>query len=409
MNIIENIYSAIFNIFSNKMRTFLTMLGIIIGVSSVITITSLGDGFKNGIQKNFEILNSKALQIMVNWGAELTPKDKIYEDDVKALKELDIIKYSSGYNSTSAGVKMKNPEDEKNIAVIASEPEFAYMQKNFFTLKYGRTFTERENEIKSKVCLIDEKLAFDVFGRKNVVGQEINLYINNMDYKFNIIGVTDGEINSFMGSMIQIPLGTYLDIFNTKEISMIYAELKDTSNIARDKNQISRVLAARHNTTDDKYMALSNLEQVKQVDKVINLFTIFIGVVAGISLLVGGIGVMNIMLVTVTERTREIGIRKSLGATEKDIKTQFLIESMFMCALGGLIGIAVGYIVSIIMGKVLGGYFEQIMGIKNIVPQLSMIVAFGAMIISTIVGVIFGVYPAGKAAKLNPIEALRYE
>lgn len=409
MNIFENISSAISNVFSNKMRTFLTMIGIIIGVSSVITITSLGNGFKATIQKNFEILNSKALQVMVNWGAELTPKDKIYASDVESIKELDCIKYAAGYMSTNLAITLKNPEEEKTISNIACDPEFSYMQKNFFDLKYGRTFTDRENETKAKVCLIDEGIALDVFGRRDVVGEQVNLYINGKDYKFTVIGVTNVETNSFMGSIMVTPLNTILDIYDTKEITMVYAELKNTENVTKDKNEIVRVLASNHNTTDDKYMALANLEQVEQIEGVINIFTLFIGFVAGISLLVGGIGVMNIMLVTVTERTKEIGIRKSLGATDSNIKTQFLIESIFICLLGGIIGIVVGYILSLVFGNVLSEFFVQATGMKTMPPQISLTVSIFAMLTSTVVGVIFGVYPAGKAAKLNPIEALRYE
>ncbi|WP_317366463.1 ABC transporter permease [uncultured Tyzzerella sp.] len=409
MNIFENISAAISSVFSNKMRTFLTMIGIIIGVSSVITITALGKGFENTISTTFEILNSKAIQIMKNWGSGLTAKDKIFLEDSDNIKKHPNVKSSSAYFSSRASITLKNPDEEKALSIFGSEVEFSNMQKNFFRIKYGRVFTEKEDDIKAKVCIIDENIAMEVFGRKDVVGERVNLFINNKDYDFEVVGVTSGENAVMMGSIISMPINTILDIHQTEEIDMLYVELHDTENLTRSKNEIIRMLASNHNTTDDKYMALSNMEQVEIIEKVINMFTMFIGFVAGISLLVGGIGVMNIMLVTVTERTKEIGIRKSLGATNRNIKTQFLIESMFICALGGIIGILFGYVVSMTLGHYLNVFFTVNTGMEMKPPELSITVAIGAMIISTIVGVIFGVYPAGKAAKLDPIECLRYE
>ena len=409
MNIFENISAAISSVFSNKMRTFLTMIGIIIGVSSVITITALGKGFENTISSTFEILNSKAMQIMKNWGAGLTAKDKILLEDSENIKKHPNVKYSSAYLTLRGSITLKNPDEEEVLSMFGSEVEFSHMQKNFFRIKYGRVFTEKEDDIKAKVCIIDEDIAMKVFGRKDVVGEKVNLFINNKDYDFEVVGVTSAENAAMMSSIISMPINTALDISESEEVDMLYVELNDTENLTRSKNEIVRMLAANHNTTDDKYMAVSNIEQVKTIEQVINMFTIFIGFVAGISLLVGGIGVMNIMLVTVTERTKEIGIRKSLGATNSNIKTQFLIESMFICALGGIIGILLGYFVSVILGDSLNVFFTASTGMEMKPPVLSITVAIGAMLISTIVGVIFGVYPASKAAKLDPIECLRYE
>ena len=411
MKFFENISAAISSVFSNKMRTFLTMIGIIIGVSSVITITSLGGGLQKTISKNLEILNAKALQITLNFAkqSELRAKDKIFIDDIDKIKEHPNVRYVSGYKGFLGNVTLKNPDEKRFVSMFGSNLEFSYMQKNFFELKYGRVFTEQENDLKNKVAIIDEKLAVDVFGRRDVVGEEININIDSKDYKFKVIGVTDGKDVELTGSTIIVPINTALDIYKSKVIDLVYVELKDTSNLTRMKNELVRIISAAHNTTDDKYTILSNTEQIKVIQNVINMFTAFIGFVAGISLLVGGIGVMNIMLVTVTERTREIGVRKSLGATNRNIKTQFLIESMFICVLGGIIGIVIGYISSIVIGNALKGFFTAQTGMKVEPPFLSLTVAIGTMIISTITGVIFGVYPAGKAAKLDPIEALRYE
>ncbi len=409
MSIFENIAAAISSVFSNKMRTFLTMLGIIIGVSSVITITAIGKGFEKSISSAFEILNSKAMQVIVNWGADLTSKDKIFIDDVEKIKEHPNVKYASGYLNFNATVELKNPNEKGKVSAFGSHTEFAKMQQNFFQLKYGRLFTEQENNINAKVCIIDEKLAMDIFGRRDVVDEEINVTIDGKEYQFKVVGVTDGKNADLMGHTMPIPINTALDIMDTEELNMLYVEAEDTTNLKRTQNEIIRILSATHNTTDDKYLAMSNMEAVDMINKVIKMFTLFISFVAGISLFVGGIGVMNIMLVTVTERTREIGIRKSLGATDSNIKTQFLIESMFICALGGIIGIIIGYGVAITLGGVLNSFFQQNTGMEMHPPVLSIAVAIGSVLVSTIVGVVFGVYPAGKAAKLDPIEALRYE
>ena len=409
MNIFENIRSSISSVFSNKMRTFLTTIGIIIGVSSVIIITALGNGFEATISKTFEIFNSKGVQIVPNYFSDLSSIGKLEKSDVENLKKNSGIKYVSGYSSTQASLTLKNPNEEKVYSLFASDPDFALIQKNFFDMKYGRVFTDKENELGAKVVIIDEKMALDIFGRTDVLGEKINIYINGKDFKFEVIGVTKVSKNSFTISNIIIPLGTYSEIFNTQNIEMLYAEVFDTNNLKNTQREIIRIIAANHNTEDNKYITVSNMEQVEAIQNVVRTFNIFLGFVAGISLLVGGIGVMNIMLVTVTERTREIGIRKSLGATNNNIRVQFLIESIILCALGGGIGLISGYIGSEFWGIVLGKMVENASGIKPEPPFLSLNVAFGAMIISSLVGIIFGVYPAGKAAKLDPIEALRYE
>ncbi len=406
MNIFENINSAISSVFANKIRTLLTAIGIIIGVSSVIIITSIGSGFEKTMAKEFEILNSGALQIYPSFweGSDINLNLK----DISNIREHKNVKYVSGYDSARVSLRLKNPGEEKVYQVIASEPQFAIMQKNFFEMKYGRVFSEKENENKAKVAIIDEDIALDVFGRKDVLDEEVNFYINGNDYKFKIIGVTSVGKNNFGASSIKIPLNTLLEIYNKETFEMLYVELSNTENIKVSQRELLRIISSNHNTTDDKYMSMSNLEQINSVKKVINTFTMFVGFVAGISLLVGGIGVMNIMLVTVTERTREIGIRKSLGATSGNIKLQFLIESMFLCSLGGIIGILFGYFGGKITGNILAK-FVTLPGMTLGSPVFSWTIALGSMIISIAIGVIFGVYPAGKAAKLDPIEALRYE
>lgn len=410
MNIFETISSAFNSVFSNKMRTFLTMIGIIIGVASVIIITSLGNGMKGTIEQNFEMLNAKALQIMPNWSSnDLTSKDVVTLNDSETIRGHSEVKYASAVVQGVGKVKLKNPSEEEFTSIVGTEVDFSYMQKNYFDLVYGRVYTQREDDIKAKVCVIDENLAFKIFGRRDVTGEIISLNLQGKDYDFEVVGVTKVLPTSFMMTQILMPAKTYLEILDKEEAGTLYIEVYDTDKMDIVKSELTRMIAANNNTTDRNYLALANLEQLDMIMDVIDIFTIFISFVAGLSLLVAGVGVMNIMLVTVTERTREIGIRKSIGATEFDIKLQFMIEAMLICSLGGVIGIGLGYVSSNVISSILRGIIEELTGMSALPPELSMPVAIGAMLISTVIGVVFGVYPASKASKLNPIEALRFE
>lgn len=410
MNIFETISSAFNSVFSNKMRTFLTMIGIIIGVASVIIITSLGNGMKGTIEQNFEMLNAKALQIMPNWSSnDLTSKDVVTLNDSETIRGHSEVKYASAVVQGVGKVKLKNPSEEEFTSIVGTEVDFSYMQKNYFDLVYGRVYTQREDDIKAKVCVIDENLAFKIFGRRDVTGEIISLNLQGKDYDFEVVGVTKVLPTSFMMTQILMPAKTYLEILDKEEAGTLYIEVYDTDKMDIVKSELTRMIAANNNTTDRNYLALANLEQLDMIMDVIDIFTIFISFVAGLSLLVAGVGVMNIMLVTVTERTREIGIRKSIGATEFDIKLQFMIEAMLICSLGGVIGIGLGYVSSNVISSILRGIIEELTGMSALPPELSMPVAIGAMLISTVIGVVFWVYPASKASKLNPIEALRFE
>lgn len=407
MSFIESMISAISSILSNKMRTLLTMVGIVIGVSSVSAITSVGNGFQKSVSKEFANLNSSSVQIYKSF-FEQDVTLNITRADVEKVKTLDDVTGASGYSYDRGLVRLKNPKEEKGYSILAVDPEFAEIDKKQFNIKYGRNFDDRENDNKLKVAVIGEKIAKDVFGRTDVINEEISVYLNDNYYTFKVVGVTRKSTSAYDEESVKIPLNTYLEIFNKPTFDSVYIQTDDIKKLDKVKRSAMRAIAINHKTTDDKYYAFSNLEIIKETQKGIKTFTLFISFVAAISLIVGGIGVMNIMLVTVTERTREIGIRKSLGASENDIKYQFLIESMVICSIGGIIGLVLGYIGGNVVFNVIKRFLPPL-GIELGKAEFSLTTSLGAMIVSILIGVLFGVYPAVKAAKLEPTEAFRYE
>jgi putative ABC transport system permease protein len=403
MNLFENIKMAIDSILSNKMRSFLTMLGIIIGISSVISIVSLGVGGQNTITGEFEKIGVSTIRITVK-SAEAETSDYITYKDIKQLKEkIGYIKYAAPITYQTG---IASSEKKSRTAMLYGTNEDIHYIDNV-ELLYGRFFNNIEFEEGRAVIVIDETAAKSFFGTSDVVGETINVGSNTSTKKAKIIGVTKSQLEMFSNMMdeempviIYLP-ATYLDILYSRQskISELYimADSKDNTEAAGILAQ--NMLINRHGNRDrDVYKVESLMKQLEQINTIVGIFTAFIAAVAAISLLVGGVGVMNIMLVSVTERTREIGIRKAIGAKTSNIMFQFLTESVIISCIGGIIGLIFG-----IGGAYLLG---QLAGITpSVTPQIVIIsIAF-----SSVVGIFFGIYPARKAAKLDPIDALRYE
>ncbi len=406
MNIIENFKSAIFNILSSKMRTFLTTLGIIIGITSVIIITSIGKGFENDIKKTFSSIDTGTLELVIMSNKKIIDKEKFTLKDVEDLKKVENIKFISPIQTSNVSLKLRD-QSQTESAILSGINEDGKGLKTL-NMKYGRFLDKKDIQAKAKVCVIDNQLAKKIFGRENVVGEKISVetvYGKIKKIDLEIIGVNEIEEKEFYSPEIYYPIRTAFEFLdNNQELfQSISLKIEDKNLLKQTEKIIKKLLNSNHNNKEDIYRLNGNLDLANSMSGTIKIVTTFIGLVAGISLLVGGIGVMNIMLVTVTERTKEIGIRKSLGATNFNIKMQFLIEAITVSLLGGIMGITFGYIGSFIAGKVIAT-----MG-SNIKPEVSIPVVLGEVIISSIIGIIFGVYPASKAAKLDPIEALRYE
>ncbi|MDO4301845.1 MAG: ABC transporter permease [Clostridia bacterium] len=410
MNIIEQITSAFTNVFSNKMRTFLTMLGIIIGISSVIMITSIGIGIKSMMDSEFDKLGSNLIVIYLkSWMNNVKDKDYLTDEDLELIKNHPNIEYAAPYISTSAEVDLRN-QSKLYCSITGTTKE--YKNQGNFELKYGRFLNDADNIGGTKAAVISEWMAKAMFGYTNVTGKTFKVDFDDYSDTLTIVGVLKsneddmGFVSTYSSGEIFMPIKKVYDYKDEDDkdiIDNIYAGVKDTSKLTQTNKEILRLLEVKHNNSD-YYAIESYMDQVKLITKVINGITAFIGFVAAISLLVGGIGVMNIMLVTVTERTREIGIRKSLGATNSNIRTQFLIEAVILSLTGGIIGVIIGYLSSIGIGLIISAAADI-----QFTPVLSIFIITLVVIISSSIGIIFGVYPAAKAAKLDPIEALRYE
>lgn len=400
MNLIENIKMAIESIKSNKMRSFLTMLGIVIGISSVIMIVAVGDGGKANIMSSFENIGMSTITLSTN-SKNAVAGDDITLADCEALREkVPNVRYVSPMYQGQGTLTF---EEENMFAVIAAGSEELPAISNIEIIA-GRSLNKDDYLGARKVVLIDDYSCEKIFGTINVVGMDVNIKLRQSSNKFRIIGVYKNEMGNFtfdgMPAVLYAPITTTFNALGVSpRVDMVYIMGAEDDNAANVGANAINILEARHsNRGRDAYKAQDMLQQVNQINSVIGIFQSFIAAVAAISLLVGGIGVMNIMLVAVTERTREIGIRKALGAKTKAIMMQFLTESAIITIIGGVIGMVFGYIGASLIALLVG-----------ISPVFSVSTIMGTLIFSSVVGIFFGIYPAKKAARMSPIDALRHE
>ena len=406
MNFTQSFKLAIKSLMLSKMRALLTMLGIIIGVAAVIIITSLGNGMQNYMNDQFEQLGSNLVQVMIYGRGEGGTRD-VTADDMYALVE-KYPQYLSGvtpYVTASAKVR-QGTEDFERTSVYGVSEDF-YRDETGQTmqgasLEEGRFLQYVDVERRQNVCVIGSFLAEYAF-QGDPLGQTIS--ISGVPY--TVVGILAESGDSTEGSgddVIYIPYGNAQRMGAAGDMYMMTSTSRETASAAKGivENRLLRTYQS-----SDYYMVMTSAEMMDAMDSMVNTLMMILILIAAISLLVGGIGIMNIMLVSVTERTREIGIRKSLGAKRRDIRSQFIIEAGTTSAIGGAIGIVLG----IIMANVLTNVIALALGTGNdgfvAVPTAAGIgVAFG---VSVAVGILFGYLPANKAAKLNPIDALRYD
>jgi putative ABC transport system permease protein len=392
---------------TNKARSGLTMLGIVIGIGSVIAMIAVGQGAQQSVQSRIQSIGSNLL--MIRPGFARSPGQNVSQgqgsstsltlEDAESIR-MEVPSLSAVAPSVSGSYQVVAGGSNTRTSVTGTLP--AYMTVRNVSMESGSFFTDLHDTRRSKVAVIGPDVRDELFpDEEDVAGEKIR--IKGID--FTVLGVTESKGGSGMDSsddIIYVPLSTAIQyLTGTESISMISVTVEGQAQMDAASAAIKTLLLERHDIADANsadFRIMNQADIVETASSVTETFTLLLGAVAGISLLVGGIGIMNMMLTTVTERTREIGLRKAIGAKRRDISRQFLAESVALTFLGGAIGVVVGWGTAALLTR-FGNVATSVSGI-------SILLAFG---VSAAIGIVFGYYPARRAARLNPIEALRYE
>lgn len=394
MSLKKSFTLALSNIMYDKMRSLLTMLGIIVGVAAVIILVSLMNGMTKMMTDAFEEMGTTTLTVSVqDRGGSRT----VYEDDIYAIRDENpnlISGVSPSVSLARATVKVAGSSDSVTTTATGVSEEYDEIKQLVVT--QGRFLNYMDMKTNSKSCVIGTYIQKELFNGQNAVGNQLK--INGRSY--NIVGVLeekDDSDSSGSDNVIYIPYTTASRVATSSYISS-YTLTAASEDVVEDAKEYLESILLEKIGDDDYYTVTSMGEMLETATEMLDTMTLLLVCIAGISLLVGGIGIMNIMLVSVTERTREIGIRKSLGAKSRLIMSQFVIEAGTVSAMGGIIGIVFGSVIAVVAGNLLGLTATPSIG--------AVLISFG---VSVGIGVIFGYLPAKNAAKLNPIDALRYD
>jgi putative ABC transport system permease protein len=402
LSLLETISVALSAICANKMRSFLTMLGIIIGISSVMIITTLGLGAERDLLEAFSRYGLNRADITMNWNS----KDPILNRDFITFEDLDVVGgMVSHVDAVSPRllvyVSLKGKNGPVSIMLNGVDAEFLRIEN--INIIRGRFITKQDEKSRRNVTVIDEKTARDIFGTTDCLGQVLTVSTGNRSLELMVIGII-GVPDSTMAEMFgAYDITAYSPVSVVRRLSYIpnldrfSVTVKNSFEVETVGRMILNYLERRHRS-EGKYRFYDYNSNANEVKSIFGIVTTIVSSIAAISLLVGGIGIMNIMLVSVTERTTEIGIRKALGARPGSVLVQFLVEAVILSLTGGILGILTGCAIGYAAVSALG---------------LPFVISTGATVISVAItigiGVVFGVYPAGKASKLSPIEALGYE
>ena len=395
MSLWENIKMALMSVKAHKMRSILTMLGIIIGVAAVIVVVAIGQGGEAmlksqiaGDGNTIEVFYQPSEEEMQQGKWEENP---FTQEDIRQLEGIEKVSNVVASSSEFSTARLRDEEAETSITGINE----AYMEVNQLKVEKGRSFTSADFLGGRRVAIVSAAMQEELFEGKSPIGEIIRIGVQPVE----VIGVLEKPTGLFAFGSVEtyIPWTAMRNMLGTSNYSQVTLQVENADDIQPIGERATTILNQLHDT-DDSYQVI-NMEEIAQgIGQVTTIMTTIIGSIAGISLLVGGIGVMNIMLVSVTERTREIGIRKSLGATRQQILLQFLVESIILTLIGGIIGIILG-----------AGTAYLVSFFADWPSLISWQVVLGAVLFSMLIGIAFGLLPANKASRLDPIDSLRYE
>ena len=408
MNYLQSFIEASESLLANKLRSGLTVLGIIIGVAAVIAVLAIGNGTQESILGEIQGVGTNLLFVMPGGSEDVSPPKPLTLADAAALSDPFSAPSIAGVAPVLNGrVELNFSGETKSTTLVGVTPDYSSVRN--VELSEGEFFSDTDLSGRSSVVLLGTDVAEELFGRTaGLVGEKVRIE----GQPFRVVGVLAEKGGSAMGSedtQVLVPMTPaqprLLQRSIPNAVDVIYIQAADSESVPRASLEVSQILSSRHRTMigEEDFSILSQQDFLDLASTITGVLTIFLGGIAAISLLVGGIGIMNIMMVSVVERTREIGLRKALGARRIDILSQFLIESSLLSLLGGLIGILLGWTLSMIVEQVAAGSGTPI------VPVMSLNAVLLAVLFSTAIGIFFGLYPANRASMLEPVEALRYE
>ncbi|MFN8634151.1 MAG: ABC transporter permease [Chloroflexota bacterium] len=423
MNIFESVRVAMGALGANKLRTVLTMLGMIIGVCAVISLMSIGQGAQaqvtnqiRGMGTNLLFVRPGSTQTSGVRSAQGSAATLTVDDADAVAREIPTV-VATAPEQNGGGQIIANGVNT-NTRVVGTTPDYTDVRN--FKVASGDFISRQDMEGKARVVVLGANVSKTLFGDDDPVGQSVRMSFNNRAATtFQIIGLMEAKGGTSLGNQddqVFVPITTMQarllaarNVRGAANVSVINIQVSDEKQMTDTVADVGELLRDRHKVVEDDFTIQSQEDFLATFSQITQTFTILLGSIAGISLVVGGIGIMNIMLVSVTERTREIGIRKAVGARRKDILSQFLVESVMVSVLGGAVGVALGWGVSrIIAGMPMPGSTGTAasQGLQTVVTPESVLLAFT---VSAAVGIFFGIYPASRAARLHPIQALRYE